>query len=943
MPALKRILTIRGQPTHVTKVPTKMRPAILLAIWLGVCTCPVVGAASKCSGSRTFSETESAIDVASLKHFQSWPSLSDVQQPAPPTSTSSSSRQSGAGESLYLQLSNIGLDPARVYRVRDVSLDRASVHITLEDGTIAFTQDVLGRITGAFFEGEGEVLLIPPDEVERKSMGLFTGMAILEERFATAYFRFNDDTADELRPGLRATDDAQSFISQWGETARNLANADAMRLLVSFSKMLPVTDGAVAAPVTALTDPEDRMLRARLQGIKLGVFDISFDSAASEQIQAGQDRTAQNGKTYYDIWTSFSVLPGSVPSSSVPSSALNPPSLDSARSRARSGQLQEVTREEMRPREDWFAVRHYEIEARVQPPKQLNAEAHLQLDFARGGARALIFELSRFLQIQSVEADGHPVEFIHNPSMEGTQVSRRGNDLVAVILPQRAQAGQTIELRFVYGGEVLAEAGSGLLYVGARGTWYPNRGMAMADFDLTFHYPRGWTLLATGKPVQPSPQAGSGPTDSPTPTMTDEQTTRWISERPIPVAGFNLGKYSRATAQAGNVTVESYAANGVEREFPKPPIRMVEPDPGVTVPQLQRPHEVVVPMPPSPAHNALPVAEATARAIQYYARRFGPFPYSRLALTQMPGRESQGWPGLVFLSTYAFLTEDERRQLHMDPSQILLAQQVPAHEAAHQWWGDLITWKGYRDQWISEGLANYCSLMMVQERSPAGFRQVMERYRQQLVENKDGEAPGDAGPVTLGVRLLSSHAPDGYEAIGYGRGTWLFHMLRSMLQDAALEGAARNAQGGNNPDEPFVLSLRKLRQRYEGRAVTTRELLDIFAEDLPPSLRYEGKASLDWFLQGWINGTALPKLHLQSVKFTPKGNGTMVSGTILQKEAPEDLVTSVPIYAAIAGRAPVFVGRVFADGGESSFHVLAPVGTRKILLDPNQTILTSPK
>ena len=63
---------------------------------------------------------------------------------------------------------------------------------------------------------------------------------------------------------------------------------------------------------------------------------------------------------------------------------------------------------------------------------------------------------------------------------------------------------------------------------------------------------------------------------------------------------------------------------------------------------------------------------------------------------------------------------------------ILIEQQVPAHEAAHQWWGDLVTWSTYRDQWFSEGLANYCSLMMLQEKNPAGFRQVMEKYRQDL-------------------------------------------------------------------------------------------------------------------------------------------------------------------------------------------------------------------
>jgi hypothetical protein len=369
---------------------------------------------------------------------------------------------------------------------------------------------------------------------------------------------------------------------------------------------------------------------------------------------------------------------------------------------------------------------------------------------------------------------------------------------------------------------------------------------------------------------------------------------------------------------------------------------VIQPNPNDPASQ-HRGAEIVSPSNPSPARTELSVAEAAAGAIQYFTERFGPFPYSRLALTQMPGRESQGWPGLVFLSSYAFLTDQERAQLHFEPFRRVLQQQIPAHETAHQWWGDLVGWTSYRDQWLSEGLANYCSLMMVQEKNPAAFREIMERYRLDLIEkNKDGVSPKDAGPVTLGGRLLSSRFPRGYEAISYGRGTWLFHMLRSMLQDAAVLESGRKGRSGG-ADELFVRTLQKLRQRYEGKSISTRELFDVFTEELPPSLRYEGKSSLEWFLEGWVNGTTLPKLGLKSVKLAPKGGAIAVSGTIVQKDAPADLVTSIPVYGVITGRAPVLLGRVFADGEESAFHLSAPAGTHRILLDPNETILTSPK
>jgi len=826
--------------------------------------------------------------------------------------------RAGPGESLYLQLSNVGLDSTRAFRVRDSSLDRSAIHITLEDGTIAFTQDVLGRITGAFFEGDGELLLVPPNDMERRSMSLFTGMAILEERFTTAYFRFNDDTAAELQPGLREPDDAQGFVARWDETARNLAQVDAMRLLASFSEMLPVEGGANVgrSPASA-----DRMLHARLQGNKLGIFDILFDSTAGEQVEVGQAKAAENGTLYYDVWTSFS-------------------DEDAGRNLPPFGQTLQTLPAGPEPHEDPILARSYTIDARVKPPKEIDAEVKLNLEVVRDGPRFLVFELSRFLKIQTVEQDGHAVEFIQNPAVEGTRLARSGNDLVAVILSEPVHKGQQIGLRFVYGGEVLAEAGKGLLYVGARGNWYPNRGFAMSDFDLTFHYPQGWTLVATGKPV-PTTKESAGPAQTAAQSPETDQVSRWVSERPIPVAGFDLGKYVRVTAQAGNVTVETYATVGVERDFPNPsPQIELEPEPSLH----KGPRPLTSPMAPSPARNANSVAESTARAIRYYSERFGPFPYSKLALTQLPGRESQGWPGLIFLSSYAFLTQEESRQLHMNAAQELMDQQVPAHEAAHQWWGDLVTWSSYRDQWFSEGLANYCALMILQERNPAGFRQIMEKYRQDLLQkDKDGNLSKDAGPVTLGSRLFSSHFPEGYEAISYGRATWLFHMLRTMLQDAAADGVRKDPSDGAGKEQPFVRSLRKLRERYEGKAISTRELLDVFAEDLPPSLRYEGKASLNWFLDGWVNGTSLPRLELQGVKFVTKPNAVLVTGLIRQKDAPDYLVTSVPIYAVVSGKAHVLLGRVFADGAETVFHLSAPAGTHKLLLDPNETLLTSPK
>lgn len=813
-----------------------------------------------------------------------------------------------AAQALYLNLQSVGLDPARTFHIRGASLDRPALHVTFEDGEISFTSDIAGRVTGAFFEGDGELLLTPPNQVERASIALFTGMAILEERFSTAYLRFNDETFAELQPYLRATDNAKEFSSRWNETARTLAQLDALRLLATFSRGLPVAGGLSDAErkQTEIASSSDRMLHLRVQGQKLGTFDVYFDSTGVEELWAGQTKSVE-GTTFYDLWTSFTPTQ--------PHSG--------GASQKMGGTVEEV------------ATRRYKIRVEVKPPTTITAEAFLQMEVRQGGERTLYFELSRFLQVKEVDVGGRPVEFINNPAIDGTQLARRGNDLVAVVFPEPLRQGEKLELRFVYGGEVLSEAGGGLLYVGARGTWYPNLGLLMSNFDLEFHFPPGWTLVATGKRV-----TGEDTTSDGANAGANEQVAHWITERPSTLAGFNLGRYERATARAGEVTVEAYASRKMEKSFPRSTEVVVPPPdigraPGTPQPALHQP------LVPSPARNVQEVADNGARAVEFFSHLFGPYPYSSLELTQMPGRLSQGWPGLVFLSSFAFLTPEEAMELSSNPVDGAMNRLTLPHETAHQWWGDLVGWRTYRDQWISESLANYSALIMMETEKPGEVRMILERYRQDLLEpNKNGETLRDAGPVSLGLRLNSSHFPNGYEAVSYGRGTWLFHMLRHMLLDAETKPAGHAGNLRSDSEEPFVRALRKVRERYAGKAITTRELFSVFEEDLPRSLWYEGHKSLDWFVQGWVEGVALPHYRTQNVRFLNKANRTEVVGVIAQKDAPQDLVSAVPIYAVTEGK-PLLLGTVLADGPETPFHFAAPPATKKIVLDAYQTMLTS--
>src|SRR4029453_16483968 len=77
-----------------------------------------------------------------------------------------------------VQLSRLRLDRSQIYSVRDIAINRDVLSISLNRGTIAFTEAIDGRVTGAVFIGSGDVLAIPSDPVEKKQLFRYTKSAL---------------------------------------------------------------------------------------------------------------------------------------------------------------------------------------------------------------------------------------------------------------------------------------------------------------------------------------------------------------------------------------------------------------------------------------------------------------------------------------------------------------------------------------------------------------------------------------------------------------------------------------------------------------------------------------------------------------------------------------------------------------------------------------------
>src|SRR5436309_526974 len=295
----------------------------------------------------------------------------------------------------------------------------------------------------------------------------------------------------------------------------------------------------------------------------------------------------------------------------------------------------------------------------------------------------------------------------------------------------------------------------------------------------------------------------------------------WRTEKPVAVAGFNLGEYVTFSVASPGHSIEVYANRELEENLKN---RLLASQGGIPIPSntvgapSTRLALAFPPSPPSPADALKQLAKEIDSSVRVYETFSGPFPFHNLRVSQIPGTFGQGWPGLLYISTLSFLSPEAQMRAGLTPTgQEHFTDLVPYHEVAHQWWGNVVGWSSYRDQWIDEAISNYLALLLADTRgNPEHTLRVwLSRYRRQLTDKSpDADEPAaEIGPLTLGVRLNSSKSPTGYERLVYSKGSWVIHMLREMLRE----------HGGKQPDERFIALLQKMVTKYAYRALSTND------------------------------------------------------------------------------------------------------------------------
>jgi len=194
-------------------------------------------------------------------------------------------------DAMLAQLSKIRLDKKQIYSVRDITLTRDALSISLNRGALAFTEAIDGKVTGAVFLGNGDILAIPPTAGEKQQLYRYTKSALLNEHFETAIFRFTDGSFDEILKQYRTH--AEEPVD--AEVTNNL-----LRWEAEIQRRAAFLNGRLIEDL--LGNPGKPFFLAQIEASNLGWFDAIYDERRAEEVFIQQSTTFLPEPL---VWASF--------------------------------------------------------------------------------------------------------------------------------------------------------------------------------------------------------------------------------------------------------------------------------------------------------------------------------------------------------------------------------------------------------------------------------------------------------------------------------------------------------------------------------------------------------------------------------------------------------------------------------------------------------------
>jgi hypothetical protein len=701
--------------------------------------------------------------------------------------------------------------------VQDLTLKRDAGTFVLT-GVLTFLAPVHGKVTGAVFFGHGTFELIPPTEVEKKSLAALTKDSSLYEEFDQAVFWFTDGTFEEVK---KAAGSALATVSSGGDVAGALAGVQ--KFLRKEEKYN--LDGRILEDV--LATPQGGLFWAFIQGKKVSSKMLfAIDPHGVSEFNIAPEEVALI--TYEDrkrgTWAAFHFA-------------------DEYKNGKARGSQYSLT----------IHIEHQKLDTTIEKGGKLNGISQTTFVSTIDGLRVVPFNLFDTLRVQNVlDAEGKPLAFVQEKKEED------GNFFV--ILSKALAKGERLTITTIYGGkDAVIDAGFGNYFPVARDDWYPNTTFGdYATYEMAFHIPKGLTMVATGIPGKTYVEG-------------DQITTEWKADVPQAVAGFNFATYKKdeADAEDGKYKIEGYANTSDEALS-------------------------------SMLHRE--VAEGQL-AVHLYTDYFGPAPYQRLALTEQPTNSfGQSWPGLIYLPHASF---EKVYGAEVDAASHGFWRSVAPHEVAHQWFGHAVGIPSYRDNWLSEGIAEFAASLYLQsiysEQSDT-YRDFLKGWKEDLLrKNKEGKRSIDVGSVTMGYRLGNSKVGFDVNGLIYPKGGYILHMLRMMMWSPQTK------------DDAFKVLMHDYVHSFYNRPSSTEDFKEVVERHMTREMNQTGDGKMDWFFQQFVYGTYLPDYRLET-DFAPIKNGFQMNLKITQSNVDEKFMMPVPVYLDFGGGKIIKIGAVRVVG-----------------------------
>jgi len=216
------------------------------------------------------------------------------------------------------------------------------------------------------------------------------------------------------------------------------------------------------------------------------------------------------------------------------------------------------------------------------------------------------------------------------------------------------------------------------------------------------------------------------------------------------------------------------------------------------------------------------------------------------------------------------------------------------HELAHEWYGNCVTVRDWKDFWIHEGVATYLEALYTESlRGPTGYHDLVDYFRGQVANR---------API---ARKTPTSAQDMYGRDVYYKGAMVLHTLRSMMGREALVGLLREFVYPNGPDPEQAC-----------RHVGTDDFLE--------AAEARAGRSLDAFAETYLYQAERPRLDTTR---------TDTSLTLTWHNAADGFAVPVPVQVGDSTRT------VAMEGGTGTITVPKAAS---VTLDPQDWVLMAP-